>query len=99
MATSRPVFICPSHSKTIRLRRSFITNVCCASAIPSSQGSPACLREVSGEAPVPPSNPEIKITSAFALATPAAIVPTPTSETNFTFILASRFAFFRSNMS
>ena len=37
--------------------------------------------------PVPPSNPEIKITSALALATPAAMVPTPTSD-KFTLILA-----------
>ena len=51
---------------------------------------------MSGEAPVPPSYPEINITSAFAFATPAAIVPTPTSETNFTLILAFLFAFLRS---
>ena len=67
-----------------------------ASAIPNSQGRPACFREVKGEAPVPPSYPEIKITSALAFATPAAIVPTPTSETSFTFILAFLFAFFKS---
>ena len=96
IATSRPVFSCPSHSKTILLLKLFKTNVCCASASPNSQGNPACFNEVSGEAPVPPSKPEIRITSAFALATPAAIVPTPTSETNFTFILASLFAFFKS---
>jgi hypothetical protein len=74
----------------------FITKVCCASAIPNSHGKPACFNEVSGDAPVPPSNPEINITSAFAFATPAAIVPTPTSETNFTLILASLLAFFKS---
>ena len=96
IATSFPVFNCPSHSKTILPLSPFITKVCWASAIPSSQGKPACLREVKGEAPVPPSNPEINITSALALATPAAIVPTPTSETNFTFILASLLAFFKS---
>ena len=96
MATSRPVFICPSHSRTIRLRKSFITNVCCASAIPSSHGKPACFNEVRGDAPVPPSKPEIRMTSALALATPAAMVPTPTSETSFTLTRASRLAFFRS---
>ena len=96
MATSRPVFICPSHSRTMRLRKSFMTKVCCASAIPNSQGRPACFKEVSGDAPVPPSNPEIRITSALALATPAAMVPTPTSDTNLTLILASRLAFFKS---
>ena len=52
-----------------------------------------------GEAPVPPSYPDIKTTSALAFATPAAIVPTPTSETNFTLILASRFAFFKSKIN
>ena len=84
IATSRPVFNCPSHSKTILFLKSFITKVCCASAIPSSHGKPACLNDVKGDAPVPPSNPEIKTTSALAFATPDATVPTPTSETNFT---------------
>ena len=37
-----------------------------------------------GLAPVPPSWPEIVIKSAYALATPAAIVPTPGSDTNLT---------------
>ena len=64
--------------------------------MPNSQGRPACFNDVSGEAPVPPSNPEIKITSALALATPAAMVPTPTSETSFTLIHAFLFAFFKS---
>ena len=99
IATSRPVFIWPSHSITTLPRKSFITSVCCASAIPSSHGNPACFKEVKGDAPVPPSYPEINITSAFAFATPAAIVPTPTSETSFTLILASRFAFFKSNIN
>jgi hypothetical protein len=47
-------------------------------------GPPACLSDVSGEAPVPPSWPEISTTSACALETPAATVPTPTSATSFT---------------
>ena len=80
----------------MRPRKSFKTSVCCASAIPNSHGNPACFNEVSGEAPVPPSYPEIKITSALAFATPAAMVPTPTSETNLTFTRASRLAFFKS---
>jgi hypothetical protein len=42
------------------------------------------VSEVSGEAPVPPSKPEIVTWSARALATPAATVPTPTSETSLT---------------
>ncbi|MND86954.1 hypothetical protein D3C80_789370 [compost metagenome] len=99
IATSRPVFNCPSHSNTTRLLRSFKINVCCASASPSSHGIPVCCNEVNGAAPVPPSYPEIKITSAFALATPAAIVPTPTSETNLTFTRASRLAFFKSKIN
>ena len=60
---------------------------------------PACLSEVSGLAPVPPSWPEISTTSACALATPAATVPTPTSATSFTCIRAGGLAFFRSWMS
>jgi hypothetical protein len=50
----------------------------------------------SGDAPVPPSWPEIKTTSACAFATPAATVPTPTSATSFTLTRALRLAFFRS---
>ena len=57
---------------------------------------PLCLIAVSGDAPVPPSWPEISTTSACALATPAAIVPTPTSATSFTWMRASGLAFFRS---
>ena len=96
IATSLPVFSCPSHSITTLPLKSFNTSVCWASAIPSSQGKPACFSEVNGDAPVPPSKPEINITSAFALATPAAIVPTPTSETSFTLIRADLLAFFKS---
>ena len=51
---------------------------------------------VSGEAPVPPSWPEMRITSACAFATPAAIVPTPETATSLTEIRARGFAFFRS---
>ena len=52
-----------------------------------------------GEAPVPPSWPEISTTSAFALATPAAMVPTPTSATSLTLMRAWGLAFFRSWIS
>ena len=48
--------------------------------------APACLILVSGDAPVPPSWPLMSTTSAWALATPAATVPTPTSATSFTLI-------------
>jgi hypothetical protein len=99
MAMSRPVLSCPSVSTTMRLRRLFRTRVWWVSASPSSQGNPACLIEVWGDAPVPPSKPEISTTSAWALATPAAIVPTPTSDTSLTLIRASRLAFLRSWIS
>ena len=36
------------------------------------------------EAPVPPSWPEMRMWSAFALATPEATMPTPTSDTSLT---------------
>ena len=52
--------------------------------------------EVLGAAPVPPSKPEIRITPAPAFATPAAIVPTPASDTNLTEILAFLLAFLQS---
>jgi hypothetical protein len=55
--------------------------------------------DVSGEAPVPPSNPAIVTWSARALATPAATVPTPTSDTSFTDTSPRGFTFFRSKMS
>ena len=99
MTTSRPVFIWPSTCTTMRLRRPFISSTCCVSARPSSHGTPPCLMLVSGEAPVPPSWPEISTTSACALQTPAATVPTPASATSFTWIRASGLAFFRSWMS
>src|SRR5438874_1253033 len=41
MATSRPVFSCPSVSTRMRPRRSLATRICCVSASPSSQGLPA----------------------------------------------------------
>ena len=48
---------------------------------------------------VDPSNPDIVIWSAFDFATPAATVPTPTSDTNFTDILALGLTFFKSNIN
>ena len=94
--TSLPVFNWPSHWTTIRSRKLFNKRVCWVSARPSSQGVPACLIEVRGDAPVPPSCPDIKTTSAWAFETPAATVPTPSSETNLTWTRASGFAFLRS---
>src|SRR5213078_3825320 len=46
-----------------------------------------------------PESPLIKTTSAFALETPAATVPTPTSATSFTLTRARSFAFLRSWIS
>ena len=45
---------------------------------------PAYFKDVFGDAPVPPLCPAIKIVSALALATPAAIVPTPEEATSLT---------------
>ena len=98
-ATSRPVLSWPSVCSTTRERRLFITSVWWVSAIPSSQGTPACLMEVSGDAPVPPVSPAITRWSARALVTPAATVPTPISAPSLTLMRASGFEFFRSWMS
>ena len=99
ITTSRPVFSWPSVCTTIRSRRPLSSSVCWVSARPSSHGPPACLSDVSGEAPVPPSWPEISTTSACAFDTPVATVPTPTSETSFTCTRASGLEFFRSWIS
>ena len=99
MTTSRPVLSWPSVSTTMRLRRSLSTRVWWVSASPNSHGRPACLMLVWGEAPVPPSWPLMSTTSACPFATPAAIVPTPTSDTSLTLMRASALAFFRSWMS
>lgn len=64
------------------------TSACWTSASPVSQGDPAYRRDDSGLAPVPPSPLEMRIMSAPALATPAATVPTPASETSLTLTLA-----------
>ena len=55
MTTSRPVLSWPSTWTTTRSRRLFSTSVCWVSARPISHGVPACLSDVSGLAPVPPS--------------------------------------------
>ena len=63
---------------------------------PISQGTPADWMEDWGEAPVPPSWPAITTWSAPALTTPAATVPTPTSDASFTETLALGFEVRRS---
>ncbi len=87
--TSRPVLSWPSVWTQILERRSFMTSVCCVSASPISHGTPADWIDESGEAPVPPSWPEMTTWSALHLATPAATVPTPISETSLTETCAS----------
>ena len=99
ITTSLPVLNPPSTCKAILLLSLFKTSVCCVSASPISQGEPACFIDVKGLAPVPPSKPDIVMWSAFAFATPAATVPTPISETNFTDILALGLTFFKSKIS
>ena len=79
-----------------RLRSPARTRVWCVSARPSSHGRPAQWMELSGAAPVPPSQPEIKMTCAPALATPDATVPTPASLTSLTEMQALSFAHLRS---
>ena len=90
ITTSRPVRKPPSTCTTMRLRSRSRTSVWWVSARPISHGEPACLIEVSGEAPVPPSKPAMVTWSARALATPAATVPTPISETSLTETCAVR---------
>ncbi len=92
IATSRPVFSWPSVWTQMRERRSFRSSVCWVSARPISHGMPLAKIDESGEAPVPPSCPEISTWSLLALATPAATVPTPTSATSLTEIRAVGFA-------
>ena len=57
------------------------------------------LKNANPAAPVPPSCPEMSTTSACALDTPAATVPTPTSATSLTCTRAAGLAFFRSWIS
>ena len=57
---------------------------------------PAYFTLVCGLAPVPPEWPDIKITSAFAFATPAAIVPIPVEATSLTPTLALGLICFKS---
>ena len=96
MTISRPVRNPPSVRSVTRSRKLFIARTWCASVRPISQGRPAYLIDVAGEAPVPPLWPEIRMISAFALATPAAMVPTPDEATSFTVTLQRGLICFRS---
>ena len=99
MTTSRPVLSWPSTWTETRSRSPDWMRVCWASASPSSHGTPACLSELSGLAPVPPSCPEMRTTSACAFATPEATVPTPAEATSLTWTRAAGLARLRSWMS
>ena len=68
--TSRPVLKPPSARTRTRPRSPLATSACCVSARPSSHGAPAFLIEVSGLAPVPPSQPAMCTTSASAFVDP-----------------------------
>ncbi|CCY64901.1 putative uncharacterized protein [Prevotella sp. CAG:1124] len=96
---SRPVFNWPSTCSLTCPRRPFFTSVCCVSLMPISGEMPAKRMLDAGLAPVPPSAPDITMRSALALATPAAMVPTPLSATSLTLIAAFGLTFFRSNIS
>ena len=96
ITTSRPVLMPPSVRSRTRWRRRLSVSTWCASERPISHGMPAYLIEVCGDAPVPPTWPEIRITSALALATPAAMVPMPERATSFTHTLAVGLICFRS---
>ena len=96
MTTSLPVLIPPSVLKVTLCLKLLSVRTWLASVSPISHGIPTYLTLVCGVAPVPPLWPEIKMMSAFAFATPAAIVPTPDEATNLTPILAFGFICFKS---
>ena len=96
ITTSRPVLMPPSVRSFTRCRSRFSVRTWCASDSPISHGSPAYLTLVCGEAPVPPLWPLIRIASAFAFTTPAAMVPMPERDTSFTHTVASGLICFRS---
>ena len=96
ITTSLPVLMPPSVLRVTVCLKLFYVKTWFASVKPISQGIPTYLTLVCGVAPVPPLCPDIKIISAFALATPAAIVPTPEDATNFTPILAFGLICFKS---
>ena len=78
ITTSLPVFKPPSVLNVTLCLKLFNVRIWFASVNPISHGMPAYLILVCGLAPVPPEWPEIKMISAFALATPAATNLTPT---------------------
>ena len=96
ITTSLPVLIPPSVLKVTLCLKLFNVRTWLASVRPISQGIPTYFTLDWGVAPVPPLWPDIKMISAFALATPAAIVPIPDDATNLTPTLALGFICFKS---
>ena len=89
----------PSAQISTRSRMPASVRAWCASTTPISQGSPARRSACWRAAPVPPSYPDIVMTSAPALAMPMAIVPMPGTTGTFTMTLAWGFEVFSSSMS
>ena len=89
ITTSRPVLMPPSVRSSTFSRSRLRVSTWWVSDRPISQGMPAYLMLVCGLAPVPPLWPDTRMTSALALATPAAMVPMPERATSFTVTRAS----------
>src|SRR5256885_12603355 len=85
------VFFFSSRRRHTRLQGDWSSDVCSSDL--------ACLMDDQGDAPVPPSCPAMTTWSLLHLATPAAMVPTPTSDTSLTEMSACGATFFRSWIS
>ncbi len=99
LTMSSPTFKPPSVSSKTFCLKLFAFKTLWTSLSPNSQGFPAYLMEDWEAAPVPPSEPEIIILSAYDLTSPAAIAPMPAVETIFTAIKASGLTCFKSKTS
>ena len=98
MMTSRPVRRPPSTCNAMRRAQTVLGPVSDASRpAPHLPGAAGMLDRRQGRsARLPPSKPAMVMWSARALATPAATVPTPTSDTSLTEMSAAGLTFFRS---
>ena len=96
MTMSRPVFSPPSVRSLTRWRRPLSVSTWLTSDSPISHGVPAYLIDDCGLAAVPPTWPLTRMTSACALATPAATVPMPAELTSLTQTWAVGLICFRS---
>ena len=99
ITTSLPVLMPPSVRNVTWCLKLLRVKTWLASVKPISHGIPTYLTLVWGVAPVPPECPEIKIISALAFATPAAIVPIPDEATSLTPTLAFGLICFKSYIS